>query len=116
MDPIYGDMSSTRFIMEGVCKLGADSCKTRSLMLSPTNIAVENRDIVLVPHPSIGPIHRYGLVGAINGVLCLQKLNEDNFCEFVLCNPLTGQMIETTSPAREIKDGIQNIISLSILF
>lgn len=106
MNPVYGDMSSNMFIMEGVCNIGDDSFKARSLMLSPTDVAVENRDTVLVPHPSIGAIHQYGLVGAINGVLCLQKLNEDNFYEFVLCNPLTGQMIKTTSPGRDIKDGI----------
>lgn len=104
MDAMYGDVSSPKFILEGINRRGI--VDINSLLLCPTDLAVENRDTVLVPNPSIGPTHGYGLVGAINGVLCLEKIDDNNFYVFALCNPLTGQMMETNSHARETEDGI----------
>lgn len=70
MESVFGDTSSPMFILQGVHQ--ERNRDNNCFILSPTDLALERHETTLVPNPSIGPIHGYNLVGAINGVLCLQ--------------------------------------------
>lgn len=60
----------------------------------------------LIVHPTISYIHVHVLADAIDGVVCLWKVDKNHRCSFVISNLLTGQFLETTSLATLAPDGI----------
>lgn len=109
MDASLVDIREPFFIVEGSSP--DRHSFSRGLVMINKNLAYESGDRALIPHPSIGFVHEYELVGSINGLLCLKKFDENKYCVFVICNPITGQMIETRSPAR-LTNGGRIIIAL----
>lgn len=91
----FGPTSHSNFLLQGVSS--SDGINHNTFIFFPPQSVRSKQHSVLVPH-----VHEYNLVGSISGILCLQRMHQNEFCQFVLCNPLTGQKIDTVSPARRM--------------
>lgn len=104
----YGPPPRPMYLME--CLDEYSQPNSRSLIITKKGNLSE-QVIKLAPNPTINYVRKHELLGAINGILCLHKRGNRNRLVFVICNPLTTQMVQTASSVSLNAKGISFKIS-----
>ena len=76
-----------------VCKIGADFWRSKAFYTMSRSYIAEEELNLIKPHPILPHVHRFDLVGTIDGLICMQHISQTNVLIFYICNPSTGQNI-----------------------